>query len=208
MPFDAVAVRVLGALIEKEMTTPDYYPLSLNALVAACNQKSNRDPVLALDEGAVAAALEALQEQGLTRRIVGDGRVAKYAHRVYETLNLGNRETAVLCVLLLRGPQTPGELRSRAQSLYKFDDLAAVEACLERLGERPEPLVTPLARQPGSRETRWTQLLGGPVTAEARDREAVQAPDRVARLEAEVERLSGELEVLRQEFGEFRKQFD
>jgi uncharacterized protein YceH (UPF0502 family) len=127
--LDPAAVRVLGALIEKEMATPDYYPLSLNALVNACNQKSNRDPVVSLDETEVTGALNVLEELALVRRVTGEGRAVKHAHRAYETLNLGNREAAVLCVLLLRGPQTPGELRSRTQSLYAFDDLEAVEAC-------------------------------------------------------------------------------
>lgn len=205
MKLDAASVRVLGVLIEKEMATPDYYPLSLNALINACNQKTNRDPVTSLGEAEVAAALGELEALGLARRVTGEGRVVKYAHRVYEELDLGNRETAVLGVLLLRGPQTAGELRSRTQSLYAFDDLDAVEACLGRLMARePEPLVTRMALRPGTKEPRYAQLLGevGEVT------EVAEAPDRVARLEAAVESLTREVAELRAQLEEFRRQFE
>jgi len=208
MALDPAAVRVLGALIEKEISTPDYYPLSLNALLAACNQKSNREPVMALEETAVEAALDRLMEAGLARRIVGDGRVPKYAHRVYETLNLGNRETALLCVLLLRGAQTPGELRSRTHSLHAFDDVAGVESCLERLRDRPEPLVTPLPRRPGTRETRYIHLMGEPLPPAVEEPVVAESPDRVARLEAAVDALTREVDALRREFADFRKQFE
>lgn len=205
MKLDAASVRVLGVLIEKEMATPDYYPLSLNALINACNQKTNRDPVTSLGEAEVAAALGELEALGLARRVTGEGRVVKYAHRVYEELDLGNRETAVLGVLLLRGPQTAGELRSRTQSLYAFDDLDAVEACLGRLMARePEPLVTRMALRPGTKEPRYAQLLGevGEVT------EVAEAPDRVARLEAAVESLTREVAEMRAQLEEFRRQFE
>jgi uncharacterized protein len=204
MKLDPAAVRVLGVLIEKEMATPDYYPLSLNALINACNQKTNRDPVTSLGESEVAAALGELEALGLARRVTGEGRVVKYAHRVYEALDLGNRETAVLGVLLLRGPQTAGELRSRTQSLYAFADLEAVEACLGRLADRSEPLVTKLAMRPGTKEPRYAQLLGevGEVV------EVAESPDRVARLEAAVEALTREVAELRGQLAEFRRQFE
>jgi hypothetical protein len=209
MTLDLASVRVLGALIEKEMATPDYYPLSLHALLTACNQKSNRDPVMSLSEGEVAAALEALKAARLARGIHGEGRVVKYAHQVYEVLDLGNREAAVLAVLLLRGPQTLGEIRSRTQSLYRFDDLEAVESCLRRLMERPEPLVMRLPRQPGTKESRYAHVLGGPVESpEPAAAAATVAPDRLARLEEAVASLNREVEDLRRELAAFRKQFE
>lgn len=206
MKLDPTAVRVLGALIEKEMATPDYYPLSLNALVNACNQKSNRDPVTTLGETEVVTALETLAQLQLVRRLGGEGRVMKYGHRIYEALDLGNRETAVLGVLLLRGPQTAGELRSRTQSLYAFDDLDAVEGCLRRLMERqPEPLVQRLPLRPGTKEPRYAHLLGeAGEAAEPRD----ESPDRLSRLEAAVKTLTHEVAELRQQLAEFRSQFE
>ncbi len=179
MQLTPIQLRVLGSLIEKEITTPENYPLSLNSLLNACNQRSSRDPVLDLDEEQVRQALHALEEQGLTAPY-RDARVAKYEHRIRTVLNLRRDETALLCLLLLRGPQTPGELRSRADRMFSFDDLAAVTATLDRLAARPEaaadaespatrepnatgPLVTLLPRQPGSREARYAHLLGGPV---------------------------------------------
>src|ERR1700675_166350 len=132
-----VEVRVLGALIEKDITTPDYYPLSLNALVNACNQKNNRDPVMTLDEDSVRAALDSLQAQRLAGPASGaDSRVTKYEHRLQEVFNFDRREIAILCVLLLRGPQTPGELRGRAERMYRFEELEDVVATLERLSQR------------------------------------------------------------------------
>jgi uncharacterized protein len=182
MTLDAVQIRVLGALIEKEIATPEGYPLSLNALVNACNQRSSRDPVMELAEEEVRQALHVLEDMELTA-VVRDSRVAKYEHRIRTVLNLRRDETAVLCLLFLRGPQTPGELRSRADRLYSFDDLEAVQSTLERLASRgsisPDenpggapatgPLVVVLPRQPGSREARWAHLLGGPVEAAARE---------------------------------------
>jgi hypothetical protein len=206
MKLDATAQRVLGALIEKEMATPDYYPLSLNALVTACNQKSNRDPVMSLAETEVVVALETLQDERLARRILGEGRVVKYRHEVYEALDLGNRETAVLAVLLLRGPQTAGELRARTQSLYRFDDLEGVESCLRRLMERQEPLVARLAVRPGTKEPRYAHLLG--EVAVPAGAPPAESPDRITRLEAAVEALAREVADLRQQLTDFRRQFE
>src|ERR1019366_10803534 len=176
MTLDPIQIRVLGALIEKEIVTPETYPLSLNALVNACNQRQSRDPMMNLTEDEVRQALHSLEDLGLTAA-VRDGRVAKYEHRIRTVLNLRRDETALLCLLLLRGPQTPGELRSRADRLYSFDGLDAVESTLARMtasatsstGEESQsardarPLVAVLPRQPGSREVRYMHLLGGPV---------------------------------------------
>ena len=157
-----VEVRVLGALIEKDITTPDYYPLSLNALVNACNQKNNRDPVMTLDEDAVRAALDSLQLQRLAGPASGaDSRVTKYEHRLQEVFNFDRREIAVLCVLLLRGAQTPGELRGRSERMYRFEELEDVHAALDRLSQREPPLVAVLPRQPGTKESRYMHLLSG-----------------------------------------------
>jgi hypothetical protein len=162
--LNAVEARVLGALMEKEMTTPEYYPLSLNALVNACNQKSSRDPVMELSDADVRGALFALEELGLARTLA-DGRVSKFEHRTRDRLNLRRDEFAVMCLLLLRGPQTPAELRARAERLYNFDDTAAVTATLERLASRDDPddplapLTRMMQRQPGAREARWTHIL-------------------------------------------------
>ncbi len=204
MTFDPIQIRVLGALIEKEIVTPETYPLSLNALLAACNQRSSRDPVMDLAEDEVRQALHTLEDLGWTA-VARDARVPKYEHRVRTVLNLRRDETAVLCLLFLRGPQTPGELRSRADRMYSFDGLEAVEGTLARLmasasdGETAiRPLVTVLPRQPGSREARYAHLLGGPVEVAVREsggevRSAgATGPTlagRVAELEAEVAAL-------------------
>src|SRR6266481_9593870 len=157
-----VEVRVLGALIEKDITTPDYYPLSLNALVNACNQKNNREPVMALGEDAVRAALESLQRQRLAGPASGaDGRVTKYEHRLQEVFNFDRRETAILCELLLRGAQTPGELRGRTERMYRFQELEDALATIEKLSQREPPLVAVLPRQPGTKESRYMQLFSG-----------------------------------------------
>jgi uncharacterized protein len=203
--LDASEVRVLGSLLEKEITTPDYYPLSLNALVNACNQKSNREPVVSYDEETVARALEELRAKGLAVRVTGgDNRVPKHGQRFTEKLNLGRREAAVLCVLMLRGPQTVGELRGHTDRLYTFDDLEGVESTLNHLSE--QEMVMKLARQAGSREPRYAHLLAGEVeTAEPLPPPPIPrgpAPeDRIAALEAE-------LAALRREFDEFRKRFE
>src|SRR5205823_1284733 len=150
LKLSEIEVRVLGSLIEKDITTPDYYPLSLNALVNACNQKNNREPVMALNEDSVRQALSTLQEERMAGPAGGaDSRVTKYEHRLQEIFNFDRREVAVLCVMLLRGPQTPGELRGRTERMYKFGDLDEVESTLQRLAEREPPLVKMLPRQPG-----------------------------------------------------------
>lgn len=172
MTLDAIQLRVLGALIEKEITTPENYPLSLNSLTSACNQRSSRDPVLDLTEDEVRQAVHSLEDMEMVAP-VRDARVPKYEHRIRTVLNLRRDETAILCLLLLRGPQTPGELRGRADRMFSFDDIAAVQSTLERLAARTTesdptgtgPLVVQLARQPGSRESRHAQLLGGPIQA-------------------------------------------
>src|SRR6516165_2734244 len=161
-----IEVRVLGALVEKDTTTPDYYPLSLNALVNACNQKSNREPVMNLDQSTVQDALDSLTAKGLAGPLSSaESRVTKYAHRLQEVFNFDRRETAVLCVLLLRGPQTPGELRVRTDRIYRFDGLEAVESALHRLIDREPPLVKKLPRVPGTKESRYAHLLAGEVEA-------------------------------------------
>jgi uncharacterized protein YceH (UPF0502 family) len=205
-------VRVLGALVEKETTTPEYYPLSLNALVNACNQKSNREPVMTLDEEAVRKALRSLTDQALARAASGDSRVAKFEHRLNELYNFHRHEIAVLCVLMLRGPQTPGELRTRSERLYAFEDLDAVHAALNMLMRRERPLVKVLPRQTGTKEARYMHLLSGDVApVERAEEESVATADgsgdRIRELEDEVRQLRRELETLREQFSEFQKQF-
>ncbi len=203
-----VEARVLGALIEKEVTTPDYYPLSLNALINACNQRSNREPVMDLDEDAVRQALHGLEDQRLAGRARGaDGRVAKYEHCLGEVFNFSRAETALLCVLLLRGAQTPGELRGRTERLHRFDEITDVLAGLQKLMEREPPLVAVLPRLPGTKESRYAHLLSGAVEAAAEAdaaparREAAQDSgheERMAELEATVAELRQEVAALRQ----------
>lgn len=216
MTLDPIQLRVLGSLIEKEIATPENYPLSLNALVNACNQRSSRDPVLDLAEDQVNQALHSLQDLALVAP-VHDGRVPKYEHRIRTVLSLRRDETAVLCLLMLRGPQTPGELRSRADRLYSFEDLAAVQSTLDRLAARDAgdegaatgPLTIILPRQPGSRESRYAHLLGArpelasrPETpdqaaAEAAPyRPAAAATEHLARLEEQLSTLSAALHAL------------
>src|ERR1700722_12751105 len=162
--LDAAEARVLGALLEKETTTPDYYPLSLNALVNAWNQRSNREPVMDLDENDVRQALDSLDGKGLAGARGGaDSRVTKYEHRLPETFNFNRRESALLCVLLLRGPQTPGELRGRTERMYRFNDLSDVQSVLQRLMTREPALTKVLPRQPGTKEARYAHLLSGDV---------------------------------------------
>lgn len=196
--------RVLASLIEKESTTPEYYPLSLNALMLACNQKTNREPVVAYNEDEVAAAVESLRAKRLARSVAGS-RVAKYEHSVLEVFNLGRRELALLCTLMLRGPQTVGELRDRSERMRGFSDLAEVEACLETLMRRePEPLATRLARQPGMKEPRYRHLLSGESEPEAQPLAAGNAPP----IEEQVQALRRDLDELREEFARFRRQFE
>jgi uncharacterized protein YceH (UPF0502 family) len=202
--------RVLGALVEKEATTPDYYPLSLNALINACNQRSNREPVMDLDEEAVRQALHGLEDMKLAGRARGaDGRVAKYEHWLGEVFNFSRAETALVCVLLLRGPQTPGELRGRTERMHRFEEIGDVLAGLQKLMEREPPLVAVLPRQPGTKESRYTHLLSGPVESVAAAFAAEPAvalreagldaghEERIAQLEVAVTQLRQEVSALR-----------
>ncbi len=213
-PLNPVEVRVLGSLIEKEITTPEYYPLTLNALVNACNQKSNRDPVVSYTDGDVETALESLRANRLASTLSGAGhRVEKYQHRFAELLNLGRRELALLCVLMLRGRQTVGELKGRSERLHDFADLEEVESCLHGLMERQPPLAAKLPHLPGTKEPRYAHLLSGDVQPELEPQRlefstAEPRADRIAALEAEIGQLRGELADLRQQFAEFRKQFE
>jgi len=210
-----VDVRVLGALIEKELTTPEHYPLSLNALVNACNQSSNRDPVVRFDEATVKAGVDRLRKHSLVRSIQrADARVMKYMHLTHETMSLERPEIAALCVLMLRGPQTVGEIRTRSGRLFEFPSLEEVEATLDRLIARsPSPLVTRLERQPGQKEARYAHLLSGEVTvapqlaADARADVPAEL-DRYAALEGVVESLRREVADLRAEVGELRRLFE
>jgi uncharacterized protein YceH (UPF0502 family) len=203
--------RVLGALVEKEVTTPDYYPLSLNALINACNQRSNREPVTDLDEAEVRQALHGLEEMKLAGRARADGRVTKYEHWLGEAFNFSRAETALLCVLLLRGPQTPGELRGRTERMHRFEELTDVMAGLQKLMEREPALAAVLPRQPGTKESRYAHLLSGSVEAlraaapdafVQREAGVGSAPDagqeeRIAQLEATVAELRREVVALR-----------
>lgn len=196
-------VRVLGALLEKEATTPEYYPLTLNSLVAACNQKTNRWPVVEYGEGDVHMALDGLKAKGMAAEIIGGGRVSKYAQRYTERLNLGRRESAILCVLLLRGPQTLGEIKGRTERVYEFSDLEEVELVLQKLAGREEGALTQkLPAAPGMKEPRWAQTLGGPVDFAAPVRESAGSVDRISALEAEVARLREEVNDLRRRLDE------
>jgi uncharacterized protein len=217
LTLDPEEIRILGSLLEKEITTPEYYPLSLNALLNACNQKSNRDPVLHLDEDSLDRALYTLRDKGLLVSITGAGsRVPKYGHRISEKFNLGRRELAILCELMLRGPQTLGELRTRAERMHPFGDLAEVESVLDHLPE----LVTKLPRRPGEKEARYAHLLSGeppvpapPAASAATELSTPTAPppmqtSRISALEAEIAQLRRELEDLKQQFAGFQKQFE
>jgi uncharacterized protein len=198
------SARVLGSLIEKEITTPEYYPLSLNALVNACNQKSNRDPVMTLDEDTVRLALRNLTDRGLVRQASSEGRVAKYEHDVYNALQLGRREIAILGELLLRGAQTPGELRGRAERMYAFEGIEDVHATLQRLMEREPALVVVLPRQRGTKEARYVHTLlpvetQTPAPTPVTSSTAGGREDRMERLETEVRELRSELESLKEQ---------
>ena len=209
-------VRVLGALVEKDITTPEYYPLSLNALMNACNQKSNRDPVMQLDEDAVRQALDGLQANRMAGPARGaDSRVTKYEQRLQEVFNFTRAETAVLCVLLLRGPQTPGELRGRTERLHSFETLDDVQSALQKLMQREPPLAKVLPRQPGTKESRYVHLLGGdlvvaetPVQPSAGVERRSEDAERIARLEEEVAELQREVSEVKDQLERFRKQFE
>jgi uncharacterized protein YceH (UPF0502 family) len=208
-----VEARVLGALVEKESTTPEYYPLSLNALVNACNQKSNREPVMTLGEDAVRSAIRSLNDLGFTRfASSADSRVGKYEHRLNETFNFHRHEMAILCVLLLRGPQTPGELRTRTERMYAFADLESVHSALNMLAKREPPLVKVLPRQPGTKESRYVHLLSDVPEMITAEGEPVTEPaphtDRLDGMEAEIHQLRADVGALREQFAQFRKQFE
>ena len=229
MNLTPIEARVLGSLIEKDITTPDYYPLSLNALVNACNQKNNRDPVMTLDEDAVREALSGLQSQRLAGPAGGaDSRVTKYEHRLQEAYNFTRGEIAVLCVLLLRGPQTPGELRGRTERMHRFEDLDQVQAALQRLMQREPPLAAVLPRQPGTKESRYAHLMSGDIDLTAYESVPQVRPsvgltwdserltgtpaesdlrDRIALLEQTVAELKSQIEELTRELTDFRRQF-
>ena len=229
MNLTPIEARVLGSLVEKDATTPDYYPLSLNALVNACNQKNNRDPVMTLDEDAVRDALSALQSQRLAGPASGaDSRVTKYEHRLQEVYNFTRGEIAVLCVLLLRGPQTPGELRGRTERMHRFEDLDQVQAALQRLMQREPPLAAVLPRQPGTKESRYAHLMSGDIDLTAYESVPQVRPsvgltwdserltgtpaesdlrDRVEQLEQTVAELKSQIEDLTRELTDFRRQF-
>ncbi len=203
MLLNEIETRVLASLIEKETTTPEYYPLSLNALVLACNQKTNRDPVVSFDEDTVSEALDSLRAKKLARSVAGS-RVVKYEHSFLEVFNLGRRELALLCTLMLRGPQTVGELRDRSDRMRSFSDLEEVEACLEGLMHlEPAPLVNRLARQPGTKEPRYMHLLSGEI-----EHPLPKAAARTETLEEQIESLRRDLQELRDEFSRFRRQFE
>ena len=210
-----IETRVLGSLIEKDITTPDYYPLSLNALINACNQKSNRDPVMNLDEEAVRDALLTLNQKGLAGTVSSaDSRVPKYEHRLQEAFNLPRAETATLCVLLLRGAQTPGELRGRSERMHRFEELSDVHSALQRLIQRDQPLVRMLPRQPGTKEARYAHLLSGdveiaePPAPQPTSVDASVDGQRIVRLENEIDSLRAEIDDLKKDFREFQKRFE
>ncbi|MFP4163484.1 MAG: YceH family protein [Chitinispirillaceae bacterium] len=214
-----VEQRVVGALMEKEMTTPEYYPLTLNALVSACNQKSNRDPVMNLSQREVENVLENLKDRHFVWQMnLSGSRVPKYEHNLRSLFPLSEQEGAVLCVLLLRGPQTPGELRGRTERMTRFSSLDEVESVLKALLEREDPLVVELSRRPGQKEKRFAHLFSEPPEQDIESPSAVQAQsseggtgrlsDRVNALEEELESVKQELRDLKTQFADFRKQFE
>jgi len=206
--------RVLGSLVEKDITTPDYYPLSLNALINACNQKNNREPVTNFDEETVRLALRNLSDKRLAGPASGaDGRVTKYEHRMQEVFNFTRQETALICVLLLRGPQTPGELRGRTERMYQFEHLDDVLSGLQQLMRREPPLAKALGRRPGTKEIRYAHLLSGDVEAWEPPAETASSSgsadaERLIQLEEQVAALRNEVAELKQQMAEFRKQFE
>lgn len=215
--LNEIETRVLGCLIEKELTTPEYYPLSLNALTNACNQKSNRDPVMALEEQDVVRALDELRFKQLVLVSADGGRVPKYRHILAERLGLLPPELALLGELLLRGPQTVGELRTRSERMSPFADLQAVEEVLRELIEREQPLVTRLARQPSRKEARYAHLFSGEPESTPEEKGPPPEParlrvmaenDRISRLENELAGLRDEVAGLRQMVEEFKRQFE
>ena len=211
--LDEIEARIVGCLIEKEATTPDYYPLTLNALMAACNQKSNRFPVVEYDEQTINKTLEKLRDKNIVYVFYGStSRVPKYKHILPKLLEIDRHEVAILCVLMLRGFQTIGELRERTQRIYEFESLEEVHQTLDELMKRETPLVVELPKQAGQKERRFAHLLSGEISAEALEHVAftpTQAKqEQIAKLEAEVEELKTDFAKLRAEFEEFKKQFD
>ncbi len=206
--------RVVGALIEKQLTTPEYYPLTLNSLIAACNQKSNRDPVVSFDEETVQKSLDILRDKNIVYVFYGStSRVPKYKHILPDVLELEPSETAVLCVLMLRGAQTLGELRERTSRLYEFSGLGEVNETLDNLMRREEPLVIKLERLPGQKEARFAHLLSGEIDVESYAKENISSGkqaggERVEKLEQELENLRNEFNLFRESFEEFKKQFE
>jgi uncharacterized protein YceH (UPF0502 family) len=210
-------MRVVGALVEKQLTTPEYYPLTLNALVNACNQKSNRDPVVSYDEKTVTETLERLRDRNIVYVFYGStSRVPKYKHMLPSVYELDPAEVAVICVMMLRGPQTLGELRTRTERLHGFGGLGEIQESLDGLIRREEPLVIRLKRQPGQKEARFAHLLGGDfdveafaaAAAESRILHSTGGSDRFDKLEEEITSLRNEIESIKLQFEEFRKQFE
>jgi uncharacterized protein len=207
-------VRVLASLVEKQLTTPEYYPMTLNALIAACNQKSNRDPVVSYDEATVSAALESLREKNLVYVFYGsNSRVVKFKHMLPNVFELDPAEVAVMDVLMLRGPQTVGEIRGRTDRLFEFTGLAEVQETLDKLARRDDPLLVRLDRQAGQKDARYAHLLSGEidVTSLPATRERTISSgqsERIERFETELEAMKSDLEAIRSELAEFRKQFE
>jgi uncharacterized protein YceH (UPF0502 family) len=211
--INEIEARVLGSLIEKQLTTPEYYPLTLNSLMAACNQKTSRDPVVSYDEGTVQQALDSLHDKYLVYLFHGStARTVKYKHMLPSVYELEPSEVAVICVLLLRGAQTPGEIIGRTGRLYDFKDLNDVQETLDSLSRRDEPLIVRLERQPGQKEARFAHLLSGVVAAETTVNSspvsAAQKDERIEKLEQEVESLRAEITEFKEAFEEFKKQFE
>jgi len=204
--LDPIEVRILGSLMEKQLSTPEYYPLTLNALMAACNQKSNREPVMDLGEGEIERALNRLQDEKLVWRVMG-GRAVRFDHNLDSVWHLTRREKALLTLLFLRGPQTAGELRGRSDRLHSFETVAEVEDTLRDMAAHSEPLVRQLARRPGQKEERWAHTVGGAIV-ETTEPESPEAPRseplalRVQRLEEQVAALAAELRELKGKLGE------
>lgn len=213
--INEIEARVVGSLVEKQLTTPEYYPLTLNALTAACNQKSNRNPVMSLSDTDVLAAIDSLRDKNLVYTFHGStSRTVKYKHMLPNVYELEPPSTAVMTLLLLRGPQTAGEIRGRAERLYEFSSISEVQETLDDLSRKAEPLVVKLERQPGQKEARYAHLLSGPVDTSAvaesysKPQVAGGGNERLDKLESEVERLSVELDELKQKFQEFSQQFE
>ncbi len=206
-------IRIIGSLIEKELTTPEYYPLTVNALKNACNQKSNREPVVSFDEKTIEAMLDKLRDKALVRRVTGsDIRVPKYRQNFTEEMKFSSEEIAVMCVLMLRGPQTPGEIKSRSGRMFNFESLAQLDGVLQSLTNREKPLIIKLPRQTGMKESRYAHLLSGMPDFESLNNNTPAAvpvdAGKIAELEEQVDILRGELQELKQQFSRFKQQFE